>query len=185
MNFIIFYYFSSKNRFFFVLKTIKNPKFSKFRFFSKKSEIFKKIEKLQNALKSRIFEIWTRKKSCNEIYRQKSISKKISDARQKPHYYEIFQNDLILAVPLEISSGARAEASARRKFFEIRKVQIILHPLAIFGFSISLKVSVIERFEKSAVLVPKPRIRVKEKMVSFNRFPCAHLFRHIGRVTMK
>ena len=57
----------------------------------------------------------------------------------------------------------RARKRARRNFFEIRKVQIILHPLAIFGFSISLKLSVIERFEKSAVLVPKPRIRVKKK----------------------
>ena len=65
--------------------------------------------------------------------------------------------------PLEISSGARAEARPRRIFFEIRKVQIILHPLAIFGFFISLKLSVIEWFEKSPVFIPKPRIRVQKR----------------------
>ncbi len=79
MNFIIFYCFSSKNRFFWG----KNPKSSKFRFFPKKVKFSKKKRKTSNCFKSRIFEIWTRIKNLQRDFSTKNRFLKTSLARAK------------------------------------------------------------------------------------------------------
>ena len=140
----------------------KNLNFRKFSKKLKKSKIWKKIIKLQIALKIAIFELWSNKKYCNEIFYQRLHFQKnlgrartsARGARQNPLCWETFENQRFLALMAEYSTGARAEVRARQKFCHHHNLhKISYHPDTLIVF-ISLELASINDFEVGAFLVP-------------------------------